>query len=151
MNQRDRVALVTGANRGIGLEVAKQLEEQGNHHVVLGVRDISRGEEAAKTIASKGAKVLVTALDVTDQSSVEKVVRTILSNFGRLDILVNNAVILIDESDLPSETDLEIVRTTFETNLLGPWRLCKAFIPIMKENGYGRIVNVSSGMGLLGI
>ena len=145
-----RVALVTGANRGIGLEIAKQLAERGNQ-VVLGARDITRGEQAANKITAKnGKKVFVAELDVTNQDTVEKLIQVISSEFGRLDILVNNAGILIDETDLPSETDLRIVRTTLETNLLGPWRLCKAFIPLMKKNNYGRIVNVSSGAGALG-
>lgn len=142
----NRVALVSGANRGIGFEIARQLAKLGND-VVLGTRDFARGKTAAKAIASKNPNVIATELDVTNETDVEKVVRMVRSDFGRLDILVNNAAILIDESDLPSETDLKIARATLETNLLGPWSLCKAFIPIMKQNNYGRIVNVSSGAG----
>jgi NAD(P)-dependent dehydrogenase (short-subunit alcohol dehydrogenase family) len=140
-----RVALVTGANRGIGLETAKQLAEKG-HRVILGSRDISLGEKAVKKI-SKGNSVSAVQLDVTKQESVDLAERRVRSDHGRLDILVNNAGILIDETDLPSETDLAIARRTLETNLFGAWRMCKAFIPLMKKKKYGRIVNVSSGAG----
>jgi len=144
----ERFALVTGANRGIGLEISRQLAELGNR-VVLGARNIAQGEAAAKTLSSNSAKLTPAELDVTDGATIEKLVRIINSDFGRLDILVNNAGILIDETDLPSETKPETVRATFETNLLGPWRLCQAFLPLMKRNNYGRIVNVSSGAGAL--
>jgi NAD(P)-dependent dehydrogenase (short-subunit alcohol dehydrogenase family) len=144
----DRVSLVTGANRGIGLEIARQLAQSGNR-VIVGARNIAQGEAAARMLSSNGAKVFSAGLDVTNETAIEKLVHKISSEVGRLDILVNNAGILIDESDLPSETNLKIVRTTFETNLLGPWRLCQALIPLMKRNDYGRIVNVSSGAGAL--
>jgi NAD(P)-dependent dehydrogenase (short-subunit alcohol dehydrogenase family) len=144
----DRVSLVTGANRGIGLEIARQLAQSGNR-VIVGARNIAQGEAAARMLSSNGAKVFSAELDVTNETAIEKLVHKISSEVGRLDILVNNAGILIDESDLPSETNLKIVRTTFETNLLGPWRLCQALIPLMKRNDYGRIVNVSSGAGAL--
>jgi len=144
----DRVALVTGANRGIGFEIARQLAEIGNR-VILGARNLAQGEAAAKTLASNDVKAFAAELDVTDEATIEKLTRKIDLDFGRLDILVNNAGILIDETDLPSETAPQTTRTTLETNLLGPWRLCQAFIPMMKRNNYGRIVNVSSGAGAL--
>lgn len=100
-------------------------------------------------LASKSLEVLPTELDVTNEVTVDKVVGFVRSDFGRLDILVNNAGILLEETDLPSETNVDTARTTLETNLLGPWRLCKAFIPLMKRNNYGRIVNVSSGAGAI--
>lgn len=142
------MALVTGANRGIGLEIARQLATLGNL-VVLGSRDISLAETAAKSIQSKTCLVIPAQLDVTDHNSVDKVFRMIRSNYGRLDILVNNAGILIDETDLPSKIDPDVVLKTFETNVLGPLRMCEAAIPLMKQNHYGRIVNVSSGAGQL--
>ena len=144
----DRVALVTGANRGIGFEIARQLAEIGNR-VILGARNLAQGEAAAKILASNDVKAFAAELDVTDEATIEKLTRKIDLDFGRLDILVNNAGILIDETDLPSETAPQTTRTTLETNLLGPWRLCQAFIPMMKRNNYGRIVNVSSGAGAL--
>ena len=144
----DRVSLVTGANRGIGLEIARQLAQSGNQ-VIVGARNIAQGEAAARMLSSNGAKAFPAELDVTNETAIEKLVHKITSEAGRLDILVNNAGILIDESDLPGETNLKTVRTTLETNLLGPWRLCQALIPLMKRNEYGRIVNVSSGAGAL--
>ena len=144
----NKVALVTGANRGIGLEVAKQLAKTGNS-VILGSRSIELGEKAVESFPSTHATVVPVELDVTIEPTIARLVREIESRFGRLDVLVNNAGILIDETDLPSETKLDTVRKTLDTNLLGAWRLCQACIPIMKKNGYGRIVNVSSGAGAL--
>jgi len=144
----DRVALVTGANRGIGLEIVRQLAEVGNR-VILGARNIAQGEAAARTLSSNGPKVFAAELDVTKEVTIEKLVHRVRSDFGRLDILVNNAGVLVDESDLPSETKPQTIRSTIETNLLGPWRMCQAFIPLMRLNNYGRIVNVSSGAGAL--
>jgi NAD(P)-dependent dehydrogenase (short-subunit alcohol dehydrogenase family) len=87
-------------------------------------------------------------LDVTNQVSVDRLLNKVEKTFGRLDILVNNAAILKDRDDVvASSADLETVKTTLETNLIGAWRMCKAFIPLMKKNNYGRIVNVSSGAG----
>ena len=146
VHRLDRVALVTGGNRGIGLEISRQLAEVG-HQVILGAREVSQGEAAAKKLASKDLKVFSAKLDVTDQTTIDNAVGFVRSDFGRLDILVNNAGILIDETDRPSESNLQTVRTTLETNLLGPWRLCQAVIPMMKREKYGRIVNVSSGAG----
>ena len=140
-----RVALVTGANRGIGFEVAKQLGEKGNS-IILCSRDLERGILAAKKLASMKIEANPVQLDVTNQEQVDQLLQKIQSDFGRLDILVNNAGILVDH-DKVSTTDLDLVRATLETNLLGPWRMCKAFIPLMKRNNCGRIVNVSSGMG----
>jgi NAD(P)-dependent dehydrogenase (short-subunit alcohol dehydrogenase family) len=150
---RSRVALVTGANRGIGLAIARRLAEQGAC-VILGSRDVAKGERAAKDIIaalskSKG-KIVAAELDVTRQATVDGLGALVTSEFGRLDILVNNAGVFLDRAaDLASETDLDVVRTTLETNLLGAWRLSRKFLPSMKKSGYGRIVNVSSGAGSL--
>lgn len=156
LSQSKKVALVSGGNRGIGLAIAKKLAKHEEIKVVvIGSRDIRRGMEAAKTIATDNggtmtaATVSAMALDVTNQDSVDSLARTIHSKFGKLDILVNNAGILLDRTDLPSKTDLQIVPSTFETNLIGAWRLCQSFVPMMKKNKYGRIVNVSSGTGAL--
>jgi len=143
-----KVALVTGANRGIGLEIARQLAERDNQ-IILGARNVTQGEAAAKSLSANGAKVFPAELDVTDDASIMRFVTEVSSKFKRLDILVNNAGILIDDSDRPSETTPETVRKTLETNLVGPWRLCQAFLPLMQRNRYGRIVNVSSGAGAL--
>jgi NAD(P)-dependent dehydrogenase (short-subunit alcohol dehydrogenase family) len=126
---------VTGGNRGIGLEVAKQLAQTGTC-VILSARDIKQGEEAAKAFPS-GNRAFPTELDVTNEATIKRLEHRVSSKFGRLDILVNNAGVLIDESDLPTHTKTETIRTTLETNLLGPWRLCQTFIPLMKKNKAG--------------
>ena len=145
---KQQVALVTGSNRGIGFEIAKQLSVR-EIEVILTSRNSATGEAVARKLARDGMKKVVPMeLDVTDQVSVDNLSDEVEKTFGRLDILVNNAAILIDKDNVTaSNTDLEIVKATLETNLIGAWRMCKAFIPLMKKNGYGRIVNVSSGSG----
>jgi NAD(P)-dependent dehydrogenase (short-subunit alcohol dehydrogenase family) len=146
---KHQVALVTGSNRGIGFEIAKQLSMK-KIQVILTSRDSANGEAAARKIAGDGAKkVVAMKLDVSNQVSVDNLSDEVEKTFGRLDILVNNAAILIDKDNVvASYADLETtVKTTLETNLIGAWRMCKAFIPLMKKNGFGRIVNISSGAG----
>ena len=147
---KQQVALVTGSNRGIGFEIARQLAMK-KIQVVLTSRNSANGEAALKRLTRDDGgikKVVSMQLDVSNQVSVENLSNEVEKTFGRLDILVNNAAILIDREDVAaSNADLEIVKTTLETNLIGAWRMCKAFIPLMKKNGYGRIVNVSSGAG----
>ena len=145
MQHAARVALITGANRGIGLEVARQLGRHGLT-VVLGARDAKSGEAAA---AEVGGRATAESLDVTDAVGVARALRSIDDRFGRLDVLVNNAGILIDEGNAASTVSLDVVAKTLETNLLGAWRVSQAAIPRMRRGGYGRIVNVSSGMGTL--
>jgi NAD(P)-dependent dehydrogenase (short-subunit alcohol dehydrogenase family) len=141
-------ALVTGANRGIGLEVARQLARMG-FDVILGARDASKGEEAAAGLARGGLKVHAGLLDVTDDRSVEDLRRWTEERFGRLDVLVNNAGALYDTWQRAENADFRTVREAFDTNTLGAWRVAKAFIPLMRESKRGRIVNVSSESGSL--
>jgi NAD(P)-dependent dehydrogenase (short-subunit alcohol dehydrogenase family) len=145
---KQQVALVTGSNRGIGFEIAKQLAMK-RIEVILTSRNSANGEAAVRKLARDGAKKVVsTELDVSNQVSVDNLFDKVERTSGRLDILVNNAAILIDREDVvASNADLDTVMTTLETNLMGAWRMCKAFIPLMKKNSYGRIVNVSSGAG----
>ena len=147
-DMKQQVALVTGSNRGIGFEIAKQLALK-KVQVVLTSRSSTNGEAALRKVTRDVVKkVVVRQVDVSNQISVENLSNEVEKTFGRLDILVNNAAILIDRDDLvASNADLEVVKATLETNLFGAWRMCKAFIPLMKKNGYGRIVNVSSGSG----
>ncbi len=147
-----RVALISGGNRGIGLEIARQIARRGIV-AVIGSRDVSKGESAAATILQEGYRAEVVRLDVTDGESIAKAVDDVVGRHGRIDILVNNAAILIDGPggfksslfDMKSET----ARQTFETNVLGPLRLTQAVVPIMQRQSYGRIVNLSSGAGQL--
>jgi NAD(P)-dependent dehydrogenase (short-subunit alcohol dehydrogenase family) len=148
MSAAHRIALVTGANRGIGLEVARGLGQQGLT-VVLGARSLASGEEAAKMLAAEGLSVHAETLDVSEPKSIERAVAAVLSGFGRLDALVNNAGVLLDFGEAASAVSLEKIRPTLETNLVGAWLLCQAVIPAMRRQRYGRIVNMSSDMGSL--
>jgi NAD(P)-dependent dehydrogenase (short-subunit alcohol dehydrogenase family) len=144
----DRVALVTGANRGIGLEVARQLALRG-FTTILGARDAQKGEGAARSLWQSGLKVIPVQLDVTEQQSIEAVKHLVEERFGKLDLLVNNAAILYDEWQRAENASLDTVREAFETNTLGAWRMCLAFIPLLRKSGHARIVNVSSESGSL--
>jgi NAD(P)-dependent dehydrogenase (short-subunit alcohol dehydrogenase family) len=147
-----RIAIVTGANRGIGLEIVRQLARRGLI-AVLTARHIEKGRAAAATLASDGLEPAVVALDVTDGDSIGAAVAKVMDLYGRIDVLVNNAAIL-KEGFSPEDASVfdapaEVVRETFETNTLGPLRLIQAVVPHMKSRGYGRIVNLSSGAGQL--
>ena len=140
-----RVALVSGGNRGIGREVARQLAERGLT-VVIGSRDLGQGEAVAEEL---GNGVVATQLDVTDEESIRSAISFVEREYGRLDVLVNNAAIADGWSGTAADADFDRVKEVLETNLFGAWRLVKAALPLMRRNGYGRIVNVSSGMGQL--
>lgn len=141
-----RIALVSGANRGIGLEVCRQLAGRGMT-VYLGSRDEKKGRAAAESIESGDVRFV--QLEVTDAASVEAAISHIRSESGNLDALVNNAGISSGWDQRGIEADLDLVRNALEANLLGAWRLCEAAIPLMLNNGYGRIVNVSSALGAI--
>ena len=145
MTENGRVALVSGGNRGIGLEICRQLAERGIA-VILGSRNEQGGREAAKNLSGK---VVVHQLDVADEGSVGRIASFVEEEFGRLDILVNNAGISNDHGQRGIDADLDRVREALEANLFGAWRLCEMAITLMHRGGYGRIVNVSSGMGAL--
>jgi NAD(P)-dependent dehydrogenase (short-subunit alcohol dehydrogenase family) len=143
--ENGRVALVSGGNRGIGLEVCRQLAERGIT-VVMGSRDAEQGQEAAARLPEG---VVVHQLDVADPESVEGLARSVEDEFGRLDILVNNAAISNDDGQSGVDADLDRVREALEANLFGAWRLTEMSVPLMQRNGYGRIVNVSTGLASL--
>lgn len=145
--QPPRVALVTGGNRGIGFEVCRGLAQAGLH-VLLGARDEGKGKRAFGELEDAGSVELV-SIDVADSSSVRQAVDSILTKHGRIDVLVNNAAIVLDEEVSVLSVGVETVRETFETNVYGPLLLCQLVVPGMIERRYGRIVNVSSGAGQL--
>ena len=148
MHENGLVALVSGGNRGIGRDVVRQLGERGIT-VVLGSRDLKRGEKVAAELEAKGLRIVAKQLDIRDEASVERVTRELEEKFGRVDILVNNAGITDPWRGTAEDADFDAVKDVLETNLFGAWRLTKAVIPLMRRNGYGRIVNLSSGMGQL--
>jgi NAD(P)-dependent dehydrogenase (short-subunit alcohol dehydrogenase family) len=143
-DKKRKIALVTGGNRGLGYETCRQLAELGLK-VLLGARDLSKGKSAANQLNEKeGLDVMFYQLDVSDQNSISNVIKEVDKEFGRLDVLVNNAAILYDTWQNAVNADLEVVNDALRTNLFGPWKLSQVFIPMMKSNRYGRIVNVSS-------
>jgi NAD(P)-dependent dehydrogenase (short-subunit alcohol dehydrogenase family) len=146
--ERNRIALVTGANRGLGFETCRQLAQLGLT-VILSARDLTKGEIAAKQLIERGLDVIFYELDVLNQSHMNRIIRQIEQRFGRLDVLVNNAAILYDTWQSAVNAELEIVNQALASNLFGPWKLSQLCIPLMKRNNYGRIVNVSSGAGSL--
>ena len=137
-------ALVSGGNRGIGLEVCRQLGALG-HRVLLGAREPAKGEAAAAPLRAQGLDVTPVALDVADPDSVTR----LAAARPEVDILVNNAGVYLDEGRRPLELDEAVLRDTLEVNLLGAFRLCRAFVPGMAARGWGRVASVSSGMGQL--
>lgn len=143
-----QVALVTGANRGIGFEVCRQLANR-TFVVLLTARDAGKAETAARKLANIGA-VEPLVLDVADASSIKKAAAEVARRYGCLDVLVNNAGINYDTWETVENADINgTVMETITTNLLGPWRMCQAFLPLLRKSRAGRIVNVSSESGSL--
>ena len=147
MSTSQKIALVTGATRGIGRETVRQLAASGIHTLLAG-RDKDKAVEAALSLQAEGLPVEAIALDVTDDASITAAAEQIAARHGRLDILVNNAGIFIDDFQRkPSEQSLETWRNTFDTNLFGVIAITQAFLPLLRKSEAGRIVNVSSLLG----
>jgi NAD(P)-dependent dehydrogenase (short-subunit alcohol dehydrogenase family) len=148
-----RVAVVTGGNRGIGFETCRQLAARG-YRVVLGSRDLAKGRAAAAKLTGEGFDLFPFQLDVTDDEQAAALTEFVRAELGRVDALINNAGVFLDNggfgrSGAILSAPLDVFKITFETNVLGPIRLCQALIPMMLERGYGRVVNLSSGLGQL--
>lgn len=143
-----RIALVSGANRGLGLEVSRQLAASGVT-VLLGARNALAGDKAARQLRRDGGKAIAVPLDVTSAEDVRELAARIEGEYGRLDILVNNAGAYFDVDNQASSVNLDVVRQALETNLLGAWQLTEAMLPLMQRHDYGRVVNVSSGCGAM--
>jgi NAD(P)-dependent dehydrogenase (short-subunit alcohol dehydrogenase family) len=143
-----KVALVTGANKGIGFEIARMLGEKGAT-VLLGARKAELGEAAAEALAGEGLDVRFLPIDITDPESVATAALNIGAEFGRLDILVNNAAISPEHGVPPSEADPELLRQTYETNVFGLVSVTQALLPLLKAAEAGRIVNMSTGLASL--
>jgi NAD(P)-dependent dehydrogenase (short-subunit alcohol dehydrogenase family) len=144
-----RIAVVTGGNKGIGFEICRQLARCGVR-VVLTARDGVRGLDAERKLQDEGLNVLFHPLDVTDSAQVDALAATMERDHGRCDILVNNAGVLLDaRGSRVLDVTVETFRATFETNVYGPLRMCQALVPLMRRHRFGRIVNLSSGLGQL--
>src|SRR5437773_1644626 len=134
MSERQRVAIVTGGNRGMGLETCRELAKLGLR-VVLTSRDATQGEAAARQLVAKGLDVHSRALDVTNAASIASLAEDVARAFGCADVLINNAGVYLDAGTSVLDVEMEIVHTTIETNLFGPLQLCQAFVPGMLERG----------------
>jgi NAD(P)-dependent dehydrogenase (short-subunit alcohol dehydrogenase family) len=144
-----QVAVVTGANRGIGLEICRQLARAGVH-VVMTSRDVVKGKAAVRALAQQGLDIEFHQLDVTDAASIRALAADVERKYAAADILINNAGVMLDPRgsrllDLRPAT----LQRTLETNLIGPLMLCQALLPAMRRKNYGRVVNLSSGLGQL--
>jgi NAD(P)-dependent dehydrogenase (short-subunit alcohol dehydrogenase family) len=142
----DKIALITGVSRemGLGYETAKQLAELG-YKVIITAREFEKVKELADKI-----NVTSMALDITNDQSVQQLAHDIEKQFGKIDVLVNNAGAFFDQDNEPLSADIQFIKDAFDTNLLGAWRMIKAFEPLLQKSEAGRIVNVSSGAGSFG-
>jgi NAD(P)-dependent dehydrogenase (short-subunit alcohol dehydrogenase family) len=154
--KNDKIALVTGANRGLGYEISNQLSKLG-YIVILTSRNKEKGTKALASLNNNSTKLFFHELDVTSEESIKQLLDFIKNKFGRLDVLINNAGVLLDfRSHMGNDkkftifnTPINILENTMSTNVNGPFMMCQYFIPLMKKNNYGRIVNISSKLGQL--
>ncbi|MDX1810021.1 MAG: SDR family oxidoreductase [Sulfurospirillaceae bacterium] len=144
----ERIALVTGANKGIGLQVARELALLG-YTVLIGARSKTLGMEVAAKFTEEGFRAVFIPIDVTDPSTISVAARDINERFGRLDVLINNAGICLDAGLLPSQVSLEILRKTFDTNVFGAFSVLQTMLPLLRKSVAARVVNMSSGLGSL--
>jgi len=146
--KNEKIALITGVSRemGLGFEVARQLAQAG-FHVVISARDAEKVKALASLLQKQSLSVSSIWLDVVHENSVKWASDTFLRQWGKLDVLVNNAGGFYDDGGFPMEQSFEFVRNAFETNLFGAWRMVKAFVPLLKKSDNPTIVNVSSGAG----
>jgi NAD(P)-dependent dehydrogenase (short-subunit alcohol dehydrogenase family) len=144
-----RIAVVTGGNKGIGFEICRQLAKRGVN-VVLTARNARRGAAAANKLQGQGLNVIFHPLDVTAPDQVRALARYLDTALGRCDVLINNAGIALDRYSLSVlDTPARLFQDTLDTNFYGPLRLCQALMPMMLRRRYGRVVNLSSGLGQL--
>lgn len=145
-NTNQLIAIVTGANRGLGKETSRQLAAKG-YLVIVAARELS---SAKSTVKQLGMNNLVAApLDITNQASIERLVEFVEKNYGVVDVLVNNAAIHYDTWQNALNADINIVKEAMDTNVYGAWRMVQAFLPLLKNSNQARVVNVSSGAGAL--
>jgi NAD(P)-dependent dehydrogenase (short-subunit alcohol dehydrogenase family) len=148
MLSQKKIALITGANKGLGFEISRQLARQ-SIRVVMGVRDATKGQVAANQLLQSGLEVEFQCLDVTDAGSIEAIRGYLDETYSKLDILINNAGVCLDSGQRPSEVSLDIIRQTLETNFIGVVAITQALLPLIQKSEAGRIVNMSSGRSSL--
>ena len=147
MTTGKRIALVTGGNKGIGLEISRNLSSAGCT-VLLGARNVERGQQAVRQLEQAGlGDVHLIEIDVTRQDTVTAAAQQIERRYGRLDILMNNAGVNLRGDGLPGDADLDAVQRVFDTNFFGAIRVAQAMLPLLRKSAAGRIVNISSGLG----
>ena len=150
MSSQRRTALVTGANRGLGFEICRQLGERG-YTIFLGARDFARGTAAARQLAESGIDARAVQLDVSDSVSIAGAVGAVGAQIAALDVLVNNAGAFIEAwGTMPSAVTLAEMRQTFDTNFFGTFEMIRAFLPLIQGSRAPRIVNIATDMGSLG-
>ena len=142
----NKIAIVTGGNRGIGFETCRQLSKLGII-TILTSRDADKGLRAVKQLREQGNEIVFHQLDVTEEVSIERLKVFVMDTYGRCDILINNAGVFIDRGVSIFKLPVQTLQETFQINAIGALRMCQEFIPLMQAVGYGRVVNVSSGMG----
>lgn len=150
MSETKKIALITGANKGIGFEIATKVGLSGAL-VYIGARNKDRGIVAVEKLAKLGIDARHVLLDVTDAASIEAAFQTIADAHDHLDILVNNAGLIDPRDTVPSAIDLDVIRHTFETNFFGAVQVAKTMLPLLRKAASGRIVNISSGLGSLAL
>jgi NAD(P)-dependent dehydrogenase (short-subunit alcohol dehydrogenase family) len=143
-----RIALVTGANRGLGFEISRQLGGLG-FTVLIGARSEDQGTTASQELRDEGLDVQAVRLDVTRAEDIDRVAQQIDGQFGRLDVLVNNAAVLLDMNVQPSQVEESVVRRSFDVNFFGPFLLTQKMVPLLRKSDQGRVVNMDTGVASL--
>jgi NAD(P)-dependent dehydrogenase (short-subunit alcohol dehydrogenase family) len=144
--QETKIALVTGATRGLGLETVRQLATKGVR-VLLGARDVQAGEARAAALRTEGLDVQRIAIDLNDAATINSAAKDIDARFGHLDILINNAGVMLDGDGFPSVADPQVIRDILDTNFVATVIVTQKMLPLLKKSKHGRIVNVSSSVG----
>jgi NAD(P)-dependent dehydrogenase (short-subunit alcohol dehydrogenase family) len=144
----DRIALITGANKGLGLEIARQIGKK-NHTILLGARDVALGKSAAAALTAEGIAVRFIHIDLNEPATIQDAAATINADYDHLDVLVNNAGIADRADGPPSKTGIDAARRIFDTNFFGTLMVTQAMLPLLRKSRSARIVNLSSGLGSL--
>lgn len=145
---KSKIVFITGGNKGIGFETARQLGNMG-YEIIIGARSENKGHEAVTLLEKEKIKAKTVVLDVTNPSSVLSAAEWIEQEYGLLDILINNAGVFFEENTPPSELELSVLKSTYETNVFGVFSVTKAMLPLLRNSSAGRIVNLSSALGSL--